>query len=243
MVDHGVDCCIVFEVVVARFGSGGLCVYPGMGMRVFYPRFAVGRIAPSAMLLMDSFAYLRAPWGRECYVQQVLEHLFFSGTIAVAVVLGGATLARGDYGRMYELAVDRFSMHLMRRVVLVSMGNDLISSMRPMTISMECVPDILSELRRVRGMFASCEAALVYGGSGSTWGYATSVLPVYDRQVNAVISEMGGIFDYVSSGVDLLKGVSPVDAIGHLDVADAFRCGHLLLSALSQLGLSRRSRL
>ena len=84
-------------------------MYPGMGMRVFYPRFAVGRIAPSAMLLMDSFAYLRAPWGRECYVQQVLEHLFFSGTIAVAVVLGGATLVRGDYGRMYELAGDRLS--------------------------------------------------------------------------------------------------------------------------------------
>ena len=76
---YGVDCCIVVEVIVVRFGSGGLCVYPGMGMRVFYPRFAVGRLAPSAMLLMDSFAYLRASWGRECYVQQVLEHLFFSG--------------------------------------------------------------------------------------------------------------------------------------------------------------------
>ena len=75
-----------------------------MPPRVHFPRFMAMSERPRVLFLLDSFAYLRAAWGRECYVQQVLEHLFYAGTIAIAVVLGGARVIPGDYERMFESA-------------------------------------------------------------------------------------------------------------------------------------------
>ena len=208
-----------------------------MTVRVYYPRFARG-FKPSVIFLVDSFAYLRASWGTECYMQQLLEFLYFSGVAAVAVVMGGARIRRGDYETMYSQVQQRFSMDGLVRVIAVSMGNDLISSTRPLTICEDAVDSILAGLRRFGSLF-SCEVFLVYGGSAVTWGYPEHVRDSYDWQVAAVIAGIQSSFCYVTSGVDALAGATPVDSIGHLDVCDADRCVGLFISLMRMRGSAR----
>ena len=210
-----------------------------MPPRVHFPRFMAMSERPRVLFLVDSFAYLRAAWGRECYVQQVLEHLFYAGTIAIAVVLGGARVIPGDYERMLELASQRFDMRSLSRVVVVSMGNDLIASARPMTLQADSPPSVVAPLLQLRGCFEHAEVSLVYGGSGVTWGYSPEITVHYDECVSTVIAGVSSGYSYVTSGATELRGVRPVDSIGHLSVSDAYASGRLLLSCLS----ASRSRL
>ena len=203
-----------------------------MAPRVLFPRFMESRAAPRALFLLDSFAYVCAPWGRECYVQQVLEHLFFAGTIAIAVVLGGACVVRGDYERMYDAAARRFCMGSLSTVVVISMGNDLIASSRPMSLRLDAAPHVVRGLRALRRCLPEVETALVYGAAGVTWGYPASIVQDYDRCVGVVLDGMAPWFDYVTSGASELLGVTPIDAIGHLHVSDALASGRLLLSCM-----------
>ena len=209
-----------------------------MPPRVFFPRFMAMSQRPRVLFLVDSFAYVRAAWGRDCYVQQVLEHLFYAGTFAIAVVLGGACVVPGDYERMYELASQRFDMGYLARVVVVSMGNDLIASVRPMTLQAESPPLVVAGLLQLRSCLEPAEVSLVYGGSGVTWGYSPEITVHYDELVSIVLAGVSG-FCYATSGAKELGGVQPVDAIGHLSVGDAYISGRLLLSGAS----AARSRL
>ena len=203
-----------------------------MAPRVLWPRFMQLAVAPRILFLLDSFAYVRASWGRECYLQQVLEHLYFSGTNAIAVVLPGACVEGGDYERMYSAAARRFSLSSLSMVVVVSMGNDLIGSLRPMSVRLGATLGVLGGLSQLRRLLGDVQTSLVYGGSGATWGYAEDIAGDYDLCVGAVVSGMAARFDYVTTGATELLGVTPVDAIGHLHFRDAFASGRLLLDCI-----------
>ena len=208
-------------------------------MRAYHPRFARHGFRPALLLLIDSFAYVRGPRWSDCFVQQVVEHLFFAGDLAVAVVLGGARVLRGDYERMFGFAGERYVLGDLRAVLVVSMGNDLIASTRPMRLADVDADAIVSALGRLRALFRSARSALVYGGSGSTWGYAEEVTDLYDSRVGVVLRAAAFDFDYVTSGAAALVGVSPVDAIGHLSLDDAYASGRLLLVVLRGVYRSR----
>ena len=211
----------------------------GPVMRAYHPRFARYGFRPSSLLLIDSFAYVRGPRWSECFLQQVVEHLFFAGDHAVAIVLGGARVLRGDYERMFAFAGERYFLGGLRAVLVVSMGNDLIASTRPMRVADVDAGDIVSALGRLRALFSSARAALVYGGSGIAWGYAPDVSEPYDARVAAILRSAVFEFDYATSGAAALVGVSPVDAIGHLSVDDAYASGRLLLVSLRGVFRSR----
>lgn len=200
--------------------------------RVLFPRFMDVSQLPRVLFLLDSFAYLRARWGRECYLQQVLEHLFYAGIDAIAIVLGGASVIPGDYERMFELASRRFDMRSLSRVVVVSMGNDLIASTRPITLQADAPPLVIAGLLQLRACFERAQVSLVYGGSGGTWGFPQEITTHYDECVSAVIAGVSSGFSYVTSGAAELRGVQPQDSIGHLSVADAYASGRLLLGCV-----------
>ena len=150
-----------------------------------------------------------------------------------------ARVIPGDYERMFELASQRFDMGSLSRVVVVSMGNDLIASVRPMTLQAESPPLVVAGLLQLRSCLEPAEVSLVYGGSGVSWGYSPEITVHYDECVSTVITGVSSGFSYVTSGAMELRGVQPVDSIGHLSVTDAYASGRLLLSCSS----AARSRL
>ena len=145
---------------------------------------------------------------------------FFHGIIAIAAVLCGACVFAGDYQRMYERAREFFDLISVNMVAVVSMGNDLIASSRPIPIRGDLQQWVVDGIRRVLGRVQS---VLVYGGSGATWGYPEGTAEIYDRYVGLIVDAVDHLFHSVTRGVRDLSGVRPTDAIGHLDLAGVCR--------------------
>ena len=204
-----------------------------MSVSVVRPRFQALGQRPIILFVMDSFGYVRSGARWECWVQAFLEHLYFLRLYSVALVLPGAYISRGDY---LDALLDHHEfLDDALMIVIISMGNDLIGSVRPVSV-VESAADVISSLQQLRALIRQAQIlrgypvllSLVYGGSGSVWGYEQSVADAFDHQVRAVLSGVRCDFDFISTGQEHLGGVVPVDAIGHLRRADVPACARVL---------------
>ena len=203
-----------------------------MQARLYHSRYYAHGTPVSLLFILDSFSIARTSWGREQWARSLLEYYFFLGVSAVVVIVSGGCVASGDYLRAYHDFVELYPGDFLKTVVLVSMGNDLIAGTRPIRV------DSLAAARVIQGFRLFREAVrhevrvpVIYGGSASTWGYSPDVWAAYDGAVEEVVAGIAGLFDSVTTGASHLRGVRPVDAIGHLDEHSIFRSGRLLIAA------------
>ena len=152
-------------------------------VRVFRPTGVPTGVVVSGAFLVDSFYYFKGSKGTREYMTELLTWLFErTGLNFVAVCSGGAALVTPQDPR--SATYEELLMHVpagVRVVIAVVCGNDLLSpSWRSELYQSECDAAVR---RLCAGMQEKALAQFaVVGGSGVTWGYASSCRASYDAE-------------------------------------------------------------
>ena len=183
---------------------------------------------------IDNFALCRGDSGWRVFVGAMVEHFYIAGLCVVALVCPGATLlgvdGGCDYIRMLRDLTTRVTGSMPDFIVAVSMGNDLIRRGLRFRGGYDHLLAVGRALLAFRAECSLCSAAmrvvLVYGGSGADmWNYSFGA--EYDVAVERVLAMVRDAYDRVTCGY--IRGVSTVDAVGHLHASSARSAMRMLI--------------